>query len=94
MGAMLNILSMFGPLAGAKFWVAIIMAFLQFINVYSGLDFGLDEATVTAVIGGIGALLIWLVPNKKPSLPVFNDEEALAYNNRVTGKDQTTVYRK
>lgn len=94
MGNLFQLLTMFGPLAGAKFWVAVIMAVLQFINIYSGIDLGLDEATLTAVIGGVGALLVWLVPNKKKPLPVMTPEEALAYNNRATGHNQTVIYGK
>lgn len=92
MGTILHLLTMFGPLAGAKFWVAAIMALLQFLNIYSGIDIGLDEATVTAVIGGIGALLVWLVPNgRKDKLPVYTREEALRYNNAATGNNQTRI---
>ena len=61
------LLAMFGLFRAAKFWVAVGMALAQFINVYSGIDLGLDEATLTAIIGGIGALLVWLLPNKKTS---------------------------
>ena len=68
MSAILNLLTMFGPLSGAKFWTAIILAVVQFLHIYSGIDLGLDEATVTAVIGGIGAVLVWLVPNKPKPL--------------------------
>ena len=75
---MLRILSMFGPLSGAKFWVAVAMAIAQFINVYAGIDLGLDEQTLTAIIGGIGALLVWLVPNKRKSIPTLTEAEARA----------------
>lgn len=59
------LLAMFGLFRAAKFWTALALAFLQFLNVYSGIDLGLDEATVTAILGGIGALLVWWVPNLK-----------------------------
>lgn len=59
----MSILAAFGLFRAAKFHVALIMAAVQFLRVYSGIDLGLDEATVTAVIGGVGALLVWLVPN-------------------------------
>ncbi|MCO6386254.1 hypothetical protein [Aliihoeflea sp. 40Bstr573] len=61
------LLAMFGLFRAAKFWTAVVLAIAQFINIYSGIDLALDEATVTAVLGGLGALLVWLIPNKKPS---------------------------
>lgn len=62
---MLTILSMFGLFRAAKFWVAAIMALAEFIRIQYGVDLGLDEATITAIMGGITALLVWLVPNAK-----------------------------
>lgn len=78
MGKLLNLLTMFGPLSGAKFWVAIIMAVVQFVQIYFGFDPGLDQATATAIVGGVGALLVWLVPNKRSSIPVLTEAEARA----------------
>jgi len=78
MGALLSLLTMFGPLRALKFWVAVAMAAVAFLRVYAGIDLGLDEATATAVIGGIGALLVWLVPNLKPKLPTMTEEEVRA----------------
>lgn len=78
MGTLLNLLTMFGPLRALKFWVAVAMAAVAFLRVYAGIDLGLDEATATAVIGGIGALLVWLVPNLKPKLPTMTEEEVRA----------------
>ena len=85
MSALFHILSMFGPLSGAKFWVAVIMAGVQFCQIYFGIDLGLDEATATAIVGGIGALLIWLVPNAKHQreIPTLTEAEARA----ITGYD-------
>ncbi len=60
------ILGAFGLFRAAMFWVVIIMAIVEFIRVQYGLDLGLDEATVTAAMGGVTALLVWLVPNAKP----------------------------
>lgn len=81
---MFRILSMFGPLSGAKFWVAVIMAGVQFCQIYFGIDLGLDEATATAIVGGVGALLVWLVPNKrKREIPTLTEAEARA----ITGYD-------
>lgn len=62
----MSLLAMFGLFRAAKFWVAAIMALGQFLQIYSGVDLGLDEATVTAILGGVGALLVWLVPNLRP----------------------------
>lgn len=70
----MTFLAMFGLFRAAKFWVAAIMALAQFLQVYSGVDLGLDEGTVTAILGGVGALLVWLVPNlkkKDESLPTY-----------------------
>lgn len=78
MGKLLNLLTMFGPLSGAKFWVAIVMAIVQFVQIYFGLDLGLDQATATAIVGGVGALLVWLVPNKRRNIPMLTEAEARA----------------
>lgn len=78
MHMLLNLLAMFGPLRGAKFWVALVMALVQFANIYMGLDIGLDQETATAIITGIGAALVWLVPNAKPDIPVLTEAEARA----------------
>lgn len=62
---MFSLIAMFGFFRAAKFWVAMAMAVVQFVQIRYGLDLGLDEATATAVFGGLGALLVWLVPNFK-----------------------------
>ena len=67
MSAIFHVLTMFGPLSGAKFWVALVMAAAQFVQIYTGYDLGLDQETVTAILGGITAFLVWLVPNAKPN---------------------------
>ena len=63
---MFSILGMFGLFRAAKFWVALVMAAAEFTRIQFGLDLGLDEATVSAIMGGVTALLVWLVPNAKP----------------------------
>lgn len=73
----INLLTMFGPLSAAKFWIAIIMAIVQFIQVYTGYDIGLDQETVSAVLAGITALLVWLVPNKKKDTDYFPPKPGL-----------------
>lgn len=47
-----------------KFLVALIMALVAFVRSYSGIDLGVDDATATAIVGALGALLVWLIPNK------------------------------
>lgn len=61
-----TILGAFGLFRAAKFWVAAVMAVAEFVRIQYGLDLGLDEATVTAIMGGVTALLVWLIPNAKP----------------------------
>src|SRR5690606_14036956 len=71
MGKLLNLLAMFGPLRAAKLWVAAAMAVVAFVRVYFGIELGLVEETATAVIGGLGALLVWLVHHANPTLPDY-----------------------
>lgn len=73
------LLAMFGLFRAAKFWVAAVMALVQFIQIYFGFDLGLDEATVTAILGGIGALLVWLVPNFKRPQDRFPEKPSGLY---------------
>lgn len=94
---MLSILSMFGLFRAAKFWVALVIAAANFIRIYAGIDLGLDEGTASAVIGGIGALLVWLIPNfrsQPQELPTFaSPEEAVAAAEAQTGKPHTFTER-
>jgi hypothetical protein len=69
--SILRLLTMFGPFSAAKFWIAAIMSVVQFIQVYFGIDLGLDQATVSAILGGLTALFVWLVPNAKKSTDYF-----------------------
>ena len=69
MRRLFNLLTMFGPLSAAKFWVAVILGIAQFVNIYAGYDLGLDEQTLTAILGGFGALLVWWVPNLRKVEP-------------------------
>ncbi len=71
MKALFQLATMFGPLSGAKFWVAVVMAVAQFVQIYTGYDLGLDQQTVTAILSGVTAFLVWLVPNKPK--PVTKD---------------------
>ncbi len=47
-----------------KFWIALIVAIFAFLRSYTGFDLGVDDTTATAIVGAIGAFLVWLVPNK------------------------------
>lgn len=49
-----------------KFWVALIVAIIAFLRSFTGVDLGVDDATATAIVGAVGAFLVWLVPNKQP----------------------------
>lgn len=71
MGKLIQIATMFGPFAAMKFWVAVVMAVVQFVQVYTGYDFGLDQTTVTTILTGLTALLVWLMPNKSPKADRF-----------------------
>tara|TARA_R100000365_G_C2747452_1_gene77373 strand:- start:2513 stop:2791 length:279 start_codon:yes stop_codon:yes gene_type:complete len=89
MGKLLNLLTMFGPLAAAKFWIALTMGVVNFVQVYFGFDLGLDQMTATTIINGIGAVLIWLVPNKKPAIPVLTEAEARKRAGGYSGPIET-----
>ena len=78
MGKLLNLLTMFGPLTAVKFWVAVAMSVANFINIYWGVDIGLDQETAFIIINGIGTALVWLLPNKRRDVPVLTETEARA----------------
>lgn len=67
----IRIASMFGPLAAMKFWISVAMGIIQFLQVYTGYDFGLDQATVTAILSAVWAVLVWMLPNAKPTKDTF-----------------------
>lgn len=48
-----------------KAWVALIMAALSILNLKFGINLGLDEATVTAIIAVLTPFFVYLVPNKQ-----------------------------
>lgn len=50
--------------AYAKFIVALIMAFAAWVRAAYDIDLGIDEATATALVGAVTAILVYLVPNK------------------------------
>jgi hypothetical protein len=45
--------------------VALVMAVLGIAAQATGLNFGLDEATVTTIVGLVTSALVFIVPNKK-----------------------------
>lgn len=47
-----------------KALVALVMAALSILNLKFGINLGLDETTVTAIIAAITPLLVYLWPNK------------------------------
>lgn len=48
-----------------KFWVALVMAGVQFIRAKYGIDIGLDETTAATLVNLVAAALVWAVPNVK-----------------------------
>lgn len=48
-----------------KFWVAALFVAANIVRSKYGIDFGLTDDIAANLIQGIGAGLIWLVPNKK-----------------------------
>ena len=47
-----------------KALVAVIMGVLYLLNTFLGIDLGVSENTINAIIAGVTPLLVWLVPNK------------------------------
>lgn len=47
-----------------KALVALVMAVLSILNLKFGINLGLDEATVAAIIAAITPFLVYLWPNK------------------------------
>lgn len=50
-----------------KALTAIVMAAFYLLNVLGGIDIGLAEETVAAIIAGLTPILVWLVPNREPA---------------------------
>ncbi len=48
-----------------KALVATLMAAIFLLNQFGGIDVGVSEATVTAVVGALTPVLVYLIPNKK-----------------------------
>ncbi|HEX2753703.1 MAG TPA: hypothetical protein VHP34_11485 [Alphaproteobacteria bacterium] len=47
-----------------KFFVALIMAAVSFIQAYSGINLGIDNTTAAQIVAALTPVLVWLVPNK------------------------------
>ena len=76
---LVSVASMFGPFTALKFWVAFIVAIGVFINLYTGLDLGLDQDTVTGILTALSPILVWLFANKpKRDIPTLTEAEARA----------------
>lgn len=50
--------------AYAKFWAAVLMVGANAIRSRFGVDLGLDDQLAADLVGGVGAVLVYLVPNK------------------------------
>ncbi len=48
-----------------KALAAIVMAAIFLLNEFGGIDIGLSEETVTAVIAAATPILVYLIPNKR-----------------------------
>lgn len=47
-----------------KFWVAALTVGANFVREYYGIDLGVDSMTAATLVGGAGAFLVYLVPNR------------------------------
>lgn len=47
-----------------KALVALVMGVLYLLNQFAGIDLGVSEGTITAIIAGLTPILVYLVPNK------------------------------
>jgi hypothetical protein len=48
-----------------KALTAIVMAVLYLLNTYGGIDIGLSQETVAAILAALTPILVWLIPNKE-----------------------------
>jgi hypothetical protein len=44
---------------------ALVMAVLYLLNAFAGVDLGVPEETITALLAALTPVLVWLVPNKQ-----------------------------
>lgn len=47
-----------------KFWVALITVGANFLRAQYDIDLGIDDTTAMTLVNGIGAALVWLIPNR------------------------------
>jgi hypothetical protein len=48
-----------------KFWVALLIVAANAIRSRYNIDIGIDDQLAGDLVGGVGAMLVYLVPNKK-----------------------------
>lgn len=48
-----------------KFWVALLFLAANAARSRYGIDFGLDSQMANDLVQGVGAALVWLIPNKE-----------------------------
>jgi len=48
-----------------KFWVAVLFLLANVIRSHYGIDFGLTDDMAAALVQGVGAAFVYLIPNKK-----------------------------
>lgn len=51
-------------MAYAKFWVALLMVAANWARSVYGIDLGVDETMAMTLVNGVGAFLVYLVPNR------------------------------
>lgn len=51
-------------MAYAKFWAALLTVAANFTRDRYGINLGLDEAMAMTLVNGVGAVLVYLVPNR------------------------------
>lgn len=47
-----------------KALVALVMGALYLLNSFAGIDLGVSEGTITAIIAALTPILVWAVPNR------------------------------
>ena len=52
-----------------KALVAVVMGILSILNLAFGISFGLDPAVISSIIAALTPVLVYLIPNKKVSIP-------------------------
>lgn len=46
-----------------KFWVALLTVAVNVVREVYGIDLGIDPVMAATLVNGVGAALVWLVPN-------------------------------